>query len=150
MTLRRALVVFGAAAALARPAAAQEAETSYWDRARRAVQQLSQSALLEEIQRVYQQARDAGENVPTDLLAWVREDLDRHGRWEYRVLGLRGAGLEAALNAAGRERWECVAVTQGESGGYTVFLKRPVVSRLRQYFGQVAVADLMKAFPEAR
>src|SRR5688572_27578309 len=100
-------------AVLAAPATAQE-EKGYWERAKEAFEQLDRRRALEDVQRLYQQAKAAGEKVPADLMEWAREDLARAGRWEYKVLELDGdpADVESSLNDHGRDRWECLAVSR--------------------------------------
>jgi hypothetical protein len=84
--------------------------------------------------------------VPSDLWAWVREDLARTGAWEYQVLERRpkeAARLQAELNALGRERWDCVSVSPvGE--GMVLVLKRPAKS----YLGQLNLRDVLRVLPD--
>ena len=81
-------------------------DKSYWERAKDAFEQLDRKRAMEEAQRLYQQAKAAGEKVPSDVLEWAREDLARAGRWEYKVLELDGGReeMESRLNEHGRER----------------------------------------------
>jgi hypothetical protein len=146
--MTRAAVV--AVCLLAAPASvsAQESESKpkgYWERAKEAFEQLDRTRTLDDVQRLYQQAKAAGETVSGNVLDWAREDLGRIGQWEYRVVALEGkpAEIEARLNEHGRERWECVTLSR-EKGKWTAVLKRPVESRLRHYFGYVSASDILR------
>lgn len=83
------------------------------------------------VRQLYERARDSGEKVPEDAIEWAREDVDRIGDWEYRVLRLadgEDAALEAQLDELGTERWEVFWLEReraGEGDGLRVFLKRP-------------------------
>lgn len=144
------LSVFALAALCASPlsVSAQEPESKskgYWERAKEAFEQLDRKRALEETQRLYQQAKAAGERVPADLLEWAREDLSRIGRWEYRVAVLEGdpAEVETRLNDHGRDRWECVTLSR-EKGKWVAILKRPMGSRLHHYFGYISPSDILR------
>lgn len=132
---------FGAA-----PLHAQDSgDKSYWERAKSVFEPLDRARALEEIQRLYQQAKSAGEKVPADLLEWARQDLAQAGRWEYRVATMDGAAaeVESSLNELGRERWECVSLAK-EKGRWMAVLKRPALSRIQRYFGSLTAGDLMR------
>lgn len=138
-----------AASLLAFPAAAQETGEArgkgYWERAKEAFEQLDRKRTMEEVQRLYQQAKAAGEKVPADVLEWAREDLARVGRWEYRVAVLEGDPdeVEVRLNEFGRDRWECFALSR-EKGKWSAVLKRPMGSRIQHYFGYVSAGDILR------
>jgi hypothetical protein len=132
----------------ARAVSGQEAETrdkGYWERAKEAFEQLDRKRAMEEVQRLYQQAKAAGDKVPADLLEWAREDLARAGRWEYKVLELDGDpdDMESSLNEHGRERWECLSLTR-EKKKWVAVLKRPMGSRLQRYFGNLGATDILR------
>jgi hypothetical protein len=97
--------------------------------------------LWSEVQALYEKAKAAGEKVPASTMEWVREDLDRIGDWEYRVLTLSGdaPSIERELNELGGERWECFWVETG-AGETRFFLKRPA----RSYLSTVPVTSLIK------
>jgi hypothetical protein len=120
-------------------------DKSYWERAKDAFEQLDRKRAMEEAQRLYQQAKAAGEKVPSDVLEWAREDLARGGRWEYKVLELDGGReeVESRLNEHGRERWECLSISR-EKKKWVAVLKRPVVSRLQRYFGNLGATDILR------
>ena len=85
---------------------------------------------LEELQRLVEQAR---ERAPDDAVEWAREDLERYGDWEYRVVmvaTLEPDEIEEQLNDLGQERWEVFWVDRTEQG-LSLLLKRPAVSYLR-------------------
>ena len=121
----------------------------YYERAVEAVQEavedFDREEATEEVKRLYEQARDAGEKVPEDVYSWVREDYGRMFAWEYTVLELGHEELSEAaekMNLLGAERWECIAVVAGE-GGLALFFKR----RLKSYLRQVPLRDLLQLLP---
>ena len=140
------LIALTAAAFGVAPLDAQDAgDKSYWERAKSVFEPLDRARALEEIQRLYQQAKSAGEKVPADLLEWARQDLAQAGRWEYRVATMDGAAaeVEASLNELGRDRWECLSLSK-EKGRWTAVMKRPGLSRIQRYFGSLTASDLMR------
>lgn len=85
---------------------------------------------LEELQRLVEETR---EGSAEDAMEWAREDLERYGDWEYRVVilaELETNELEEELNALGEERWEVFWVEHTDQG-LNLLLKRPAVSYLR-------------------
>lgn len=95
-----------------------------------------------EIQRLYEKARHSGEAVPGDAYEWVKQDLERVGDWEYRVLAFDSAAdaeVEQQLNEMGRERWECFAVV-ADGSSLRMLFKRPVES----YVGTIPHSDLLR------
>jgi hypothetical protein len=122
-----------------------ETQKGYWERAKEAFDQLDRKRAMEEVQRLYQQAKAAGDKVPGDLLEWAREDLARAGRWEYKVLEQDGdpGDMESSLNEHGRERWECLSLTR-EKKKWVAVLKRPMGSRLQRYFGNLGATDILR------
>ena len=107
----------------------------------------SSPGVWEEIQRLYEKAKKAGEKVPEDIMEWLRQDLKRIGTWEYRVVTLRSAtakGLEEKLNQLGSDRWESFAVLH-DGRKVHLFFKRPVKS----YLKAIPVTDLWKLIPHA-
>jgi hypothetical protein len=101
------------------PSTGQETqETDYWQKAR----------------ELYQQAKESGEQVPEDVKKWVKEDVDKIGTWEYKVVTLDEADpgqLEEELNRLGKERWNCFWVDRREEGP-VMYFKRPVWSYLQR------------------
>jgi hypothetical protein len=105
------------------------------------------ASLEEVVERLYQRAREAGEEVPPDAMEWAREDLERAGDWEYRVVRLESdddAAIEARHAALGAERWEAFWVERS-SAGRRIFLKRRAVSYLRT----LPLSELGRLFPGA-
>jgi hypothetical protein len=102
------------------------------------------SDLWSYVQALYEKAKAAGEQVPGTTIEWIREDLDKVGDWEYRVVSLGGSAeqVEKELNELGRERWECFWVQQ-EGRRVRFFLKRPA----RSYLSSIPVTSLMKLLP---
>jgi len=103
---------------------------------------------LAQVREMYNEAKAAGEKVPADFWAWVREDVSRIGKWEYHVLRSKSQDaqkLAAQLNALGRERWECVAVSQA-TGELVLVFKRP----LKSYLGQLDLRHVLRVLPAGR
>ena len=90
-------------------AAESEAEPKRPDPPAEAAAEGDDSDLWSEVQALYEKAKAAGEQVPGTTMEWIREDLDRIGDWEYRVISLAGSAeqTEQQLNELGHERWEC-------------------------------------------
>lgn len=105
----------------------------------------SPDALREQISELYNRARESGEDVSGNAYEWAREDVERIGDWEYRVLrhtGADDAALEARLNELGSERWEVIWIESG-SGGLKLFLKRPT----RSYLRHLPLSELPRLIP---
>jgi hypothetical protein len=103
------------------------------------------ASLEELVEQLYQRAREAGEEVPPDAMQWAREDLERAGDWEYRVVRVEAdddAAIEARLAALGAERWEAFWVERS-GAGLRIFLKRRAVSYLRR----LPLSELGRLFP---
>ena len=84
---------------------------------------------LEEAKRLYEQAKD---KAPEDPVAWAKEDIERYGDWEYRIMILADgepSNLEEQLNELGQERWEVFWVERSGTD-LRLFLKRPAISYL--------------------
>ena len=97
---------------------------------------------LEDLQGLIEEAR---ERTPDDPVEWAREDLERYGDWEYRVISvanLEPEALETELNALGEERWEVFWVERTDQG-LNLMLKRPAVSYLRA----VPFSEIGRAIP---
>ena len=85
---------------------------------------------LEELKQLYEKAK---EQAPDDPVDWAKEDLQRGGDWEYRVVALSAAEaetVEVKLNEYGQDRWEVFWVRE-EDETVTVYMKRPAKSYLR-------------------
>ena len=85
---------------------------------------------LEELQRFIAEVR---ERAPEDPVGWAKEDLERYGDWEYRVVtlaDLAADALEQELNELGQERWEVFWVERTDHE-LSLLLKRPAISYLR-------------------
>ena len=102
------------------------------------------SELWVQIQQLYERARAAGEQVPASAVDWVRQDMEKIGDWEYRVVALAGSAesMEKELNELGQDRWECFSV-QADGKQARLFFKRPAKS----YVGSVPVSSLLKLLP---
>ena len=95
---------------------------------------------LEQLKQLIEAAKV---RTPDDPVEWAKEDLERYGDWEYRVVAvaeLDAAALEEELNELGQERWEVFWLERTEQG-LSVLLKRPAVSYLRAVpFSQIGRA----------
>ena len=88
--------------------------------------------------QIYDGLRASGEKVE-DYAQWVKEDLEKSGTWEYKVVTLAPASdedVEEKLNMLGAERWECFCLADGDDAE-RMFLKRAKESRLKSA-GQLA------------
>ena len=95
---------------------------------------------LEELQKFYEEAKA---NAPNDPIAWAKEDLQRAGDWEYRVVAVsagQAKTTEDKLNEFGRERWEVFWVRE-QAGSMTIFMKRPA----RSYLMSAPLSEIGKA-----
>ena len=105
----------------------------------------AETGVWDEVERLYESAKETGERVPKDIYDWIREDIENLGDWEYRVVELENSdakSLEGQLNELGQERWECIWVqTSGKTTRF--FLKRPV----RSYMKTLPLSQLLKLIP---
>jgi len=105
----------------------------------------SESGVWNEVVRLYESAKAKGEQVPKDVYEWARQDLQRHGTWDYRLVEVSespSATIQTTLNELGAERWECIWI---EPRGKTLrlFLKRPV----RSYLRNLPLSQVLKLLP---
>ena len=88
-----------------------------------------------EIEKLYEKAKEeAGDTTPGDIVDWAKEDIQRIGDWEYRVVTVAAAGddvLVERFNELGRDRWEIFWVERFQGGRLRLFLKRPARSYLK-------------------
>lgn len=98
----------------------------------------------EEVERIYEKAKETGEHIPKDIYEWIRRDIENLGDWEYRVVEIVGDAntLELKLNELGRERWECIWI-EPSAQKTRFFLKRPV----RSYLKTLPLSQLLKLIP---
>ena len=102
-------------------------------------------SLQDQIRELYERARRSGEEVPADAYEWAREDIEKIGDWEYRVLAVESVGdraLEEQLNELGSDRWEAFWI-EPRPGGLRVVLKRPS----RSYLRHVPLQELRHLIP---
>ena len=105
----------------------------------------SESGVWNEVVRLYETAKEKGEQVPKDVYEWARQDLQRHGTWEYRVVEvteMASTYIETTLNELGAERWECIWI-QPLGKKQRLVLKRPVQSYLRN----LPLSQVLKLLP---
>lgn len=85
---------------------------------------------LVELQRLYEEAK---QKSPEDAVDWAKEDFQRAGDWQYRIVFLADQEAEALasqLDTFGEERWEAFWVDR-QGDDLRIFLKRPAKSYLR-------------------
>ena len=95
---------------------------------------------LEELKKYYEEAK---KKAPEDPISWAKEDLQRFGDWEYRVVSIETASneeVEDQLNELGKDRW-AVFWVQDRDDSLQVLLKRPA----RSYLRSVPFSELGKA-----
>lgn len=105
----------------------------------------AEPGVWDQIRALYEQAKQAGEDVPADVYDWFKQDLSSIGDWEYRVVVVaasEASELEGRMNALGAERWECFAATY-DAKRHHLFFRRKV----RSYLGSIPVKDLWKLVP---
>ena len=106
---------------------------------------LTTKDLREKIQELYETARTAGEDVPSDTYEWAKSDIGRIGDWEYQIVRLDAeadAPILERLNQLGSERWE-VFWLERQGAQFRVFLKRPA----RSYLRSLPLSDLGRLVP---
>jgi hypothetical protein len=106
---------------------------------------LGSGVLRDKIQELYETARNAGDDVPSDAYEWAKSDLQRIGDWEYRIVRLDAASDVAVLerlNELGAERWE-VFWLERDGDRLRVFLKR----HSRSYLRLLPLSDLGRLVP---
>ena len=118
----------------------------YLETAKDKVREIDYERTLKEVKELYEQAQEAGEEVPSDFYEWIREDISRINTWEYTVLvvdpKLRD-DLTDRLAKLGKERWECIVSIQSGSEVVVIF-KRPA----RSYLRHVHLKDLLRVLPD--
>jgi hypothetical protein len=95
---------------------------------------------MREITRLYDEAM---KYAPDDPVEWAKQDLQRIGDWEYRLVTLdkaESADIEAALNELGAELWEVFWVSESLTR-ITFYLKKSA----RSYLKLVPVSGLSEA-----
>lgn len=101
--------------------------------------------LRERIQELYETAREAGDDVPSDAYEWAKSDIEKIGDWEYRIVRLDAesdAAILERLDALGSERWEAFWLER-EGAELRVFLKRPA----RSYLRLLPISELSRLVP---
>jgi hypothetical protein len=100
----------------------------------------------EKVETLYEKAKEAGEEVPSSVYQWAKEDLQAIGDVEYRIFTIPGGSsdekLTETMNELGRERWDCFWV-EPRGGGHRLWLKRGT----RSYLKAIPYSDLMKMVP---
>ena len=103
------------------------------------------AALKQRVQKLYQQARESGQQVPKDAMEWAQQDLSRMGDWEYKIVDLPREDTEsrqARLNELGSERWEAFWM-EPAGNGIRVYLKR----RSKSWLEKIPLSELRRLWP---
>jgi hypothetical protein len=101
--------------------------------------------LRERIQELYETAREAGDDVPSDAYEWAKSDIEKIGDWEYQIVRLDAesdAAILERLDALGSERWEAFWLER-QGTELRVFLKRPA----RSYLRLLPISELSRLVP---
>jgi hypothetical protein len=112
------------------------------DQKKQKEQKAAETSSWEEAQKLYEKAKNAGDDVPKNVADWVKAEFQRMGTWEYRFVSLNAndtAELEKELNIMGKERWECFWLER-EGNVMRLAFKRPAQS----YLQALPVKELMK------
>lgn len=112
------------------------------DQKKQKEQKAVETSSWEEVQELYEKAKNAGDDVPKNVADWVKAEFQRMGTWEYRIATFNTndyAELEKELNKLGKERWECYWFER-EGNAFRLAFKRPAQS----YLQALPVKELMK------
>jgi len=71
----------------------------------------------DQLKELYEQAKDAGENVSDDVTTWAKDDVKKIGSWDYKIESFPHATtteevMLSKLQELGSERWECFWVEE--------------------------------------
>jgi hypothetical protein len=112
------------------------------DQKKQKEQKAAEKSNWEEVQKLYDKAKEAGDEVPKNIADWVKAEFQRMGTWEYRIATFNtndSAELEQELNKLGKEKWECFWLER-EGNALRLAFKRPAQS----YLQALPVKELMK------
>jgi hypothetical protein len=105
-------------------------------------QKAAETSNWEEVQKLYEKAKDAGDDVPKNIADWAKAEFQRMGTWEYRFVrfdAISPTEIEKELNVMGKEKWECFWLER-EGNALRLAFKRPAQS----YLQALPVKELMK------
>ena len=120
---------------------AKDQAVALYDEAKEKWEDFDHQRSEEEIRRLYERAKEAGEKVPVDIYAWIRYDLERVNNWEYHVVVTNSANNEAItarLNELGAQRWECLGMSSHRDELVFVFKRR-----VKSYLRHIPVRELL-------
>ncbi len=90
----------------------------------------------EKTRAAYEKAKEkasaVGDSMSAKVPKWIQEDLKNVGTWQYRVVEVPPAEVEAKLNELGAERWECFSVEQIGKKETRLVLKKRKRSQLKE------------------
>jgi hypothetical protein len=136
---------------------ATEEENPYWEKTkelyRQSLEQLDEHFLRSDtnatwmlVHDLYKRAKESGEGVPADINDWVKQDIQKIGAWDYKIVTVDTNDPNAItekLNALGRDRWECYWLENTETGK-RCYLKKSA----RSYLRLIPAGDLLKLIPK--
>ena len=102
--------------------------------------------LGEQAKRLYEKAKETGEQVPEEIMAWAKSDLKNIGTWEYKIISVTHESEDEILqelNELGSQRWECFWV-ESSPEGKRFYMKKPI----RSYLQMAAKASKVIPVPE--
>jgi hypothetical protein len=100
----------------------------------------------EKVENLYEKVKGAKDTTPQEIIDWAKEDIQRIGDWEYKVIRVTAAkddALEKRFSELGRERWEIFWLERDGRADLRVFLKRSA----RSYLRSIPLSDLSKLVP---
>jgi len=130
----------------------EAAESPYLEKARETLRN-SKSSLggtnetMQTVKELYQKAKEAGEEVPNDVMDWAKQDIKRIGAWQYRIEVIESTDPDTVLqtlNALGSQRWECFWVEEVNAVSKRYYFKKSS----RSYLRLIPSGDLLKLIPQ--
>lgn len=103
------------------------------------------TGIRQEIEQAYEKVKRTGVAVPDNAITWAKEDIQKIGDWDYRVVRLEETKpdeIESRLNEYGRSRWEVIWI-DARPKGKTLYMKRPT----RSYLKHFPLREVLKTIP---
>ena len=102
------------------------------------------------VSELYQKAKESGDKVPEDMVDWVKEDINKIGTLEYKIVYLNiesksenDIALVGKLNKLGSDRWECFWIEK-ENNRLILFFRRP----RRSYLKGIPMQQILRFIPQ--
>jgi hypothetical protein len=104
-----------------------------------------QESYWEKTKNYYNELTEKGiDKTGEDAKTWVKEDLEKIGDWEYKIVIVKENNLEKLqnrLNEFGSARWECYWQETGKEGRL-FFFKRKKIS----YLQRIPIGNLLRSY----